>query len=61
MSGNLFGGQVSGHAVLLDAAQTKHYRRLLGRKYAVSGRLLLLGSRIRRGTAGSVGIRITLS
>ncbi|WP_330175970.1 PPOX class F420-dependent oxidoreductase [Streptomyces sp. NBC_01498] len=54
------GEQVPGRAVLLDATQTKHYRGLVRRKYGATGRLTLLGSRLRRGSEGTVGIRITL-
>ncbi|WP_327232891.1 PPOX class F420-dependent oxidoreductase [Streptomyces sp. NBC_01317] len=58
--GNPTGEQVPARAVLLDASQTKRYRGLVGRKYGLPGRLTLLGSRLRRGRDGSVGIRITL-
>ncbi len=60
MRGNPSGEQVPGQAVVLDAEQTRHYRGLLGRKYGLIGRLTVLGSRLRRGVDGSVGIRITL-
>ena len=43
-----------------DAATTGRYRQLIGRKYGLTGRLTLLGSRLRRGVDGTVGIRITL-
>lgn len=59
--GNPSGEPVPARAELLDAPQTEHYRGLLRRKYGLIGRLTVLGSRLRRGTDGSVGIRITLS
>ncbi|MFF2520916.1 PPOX class F420-dependent oxidoreductase [Streptomyces liangshanensis] len=58
--GNPSGEQVPGQAVFVDGPQTKRYRGLVGRKYGLAGRLTVLGSRLRRGSEGSVGIRITL-
>jgi PPOX class probable F420-dependent enzyme len=55
------GDQVPGMAVVLDAAGTDRVRDLLVRKYGLMGRLTLWGSRIRRGNAGTIGIRITLA
>jgi PPOX class probable F420-dependent enzyme len=55
--GNPTGESVPATAELVDAAG---YRQLLARKYGLIGRLTLLGSRLRRGTEGTVGIRITL-
>ncbi|MFI9272296.1 PPOX class F420-dependent oxidoreductase [Kitasatospora sp. NPDC052896] len=55
------GLSVPARAELLDTAGTSRYRALLARKYGVLGRLTMLGSRIRRGTEGTVGIRLTLS
>ncbi|WP_019073899.1 PPOX class F420-dependent oxidoreductase [Streptomyces hokutonensis] len=60
LRGNPLSEQVPGRAVLLDAAQTQRYRGLVRRKYGLTGWLTVLGSRLRRGTEGSVGIRITL-
>ncbi|MFF3846727.1 PPOX class F420-dependent oxidoreductase [Streptomyces sp. NPDC002328] len=54
------GKQTEATAELCDAATTARYRKLIARKYGISGRLVLLGSRLRRGAAGTVGIRITL-
>ncbi|BFO18896.1 hypothetical protein SHKM778_52840 [Streptomyces sp. KM77-8] len=59
--GNPTGEQVPGTAEICDAATTVRYRKLLARKYGLVGRLTLLGSRLRRGLDGTVGIRITLS
>ncbi|MBT3150284.1 PPOX class F420-dependent oxidoreductase [Streptomyces sp. CHD11] len=58
--GNPTGDQVPATAEICDQATTDRYRRLLARKYGVLGRLTLLGSRLRRGRDGTVGIRITL-
>ncbi|MEU2897809.1 PPOX class F420-dependent oxidoreductase [Streptomyces sp. NPDC088106] len=54
------GDQVPATAEICDPATTARYRRLLVRKYGVRARLALLGSRLRRGLDGTVGIRITL-
>lgn len=59
--GNPTGGSVPGRAEVLDDAGTERYRKLLARKYGITGRLVLLGSRLRRGRTGTVGIRVTLS
>lgn len=58
--GNPTGDQIPGTAEILDQPATDVYRRLLARKYGLLGRLTLFGSRLRRGRAGTVGIRITL-
>ncbi|AZM58428.1 MULTISPECIES: PPOX class F420-dependent oxidoreductase [unclassified Streptomyces] len=58
--GNPTGDQVPATAEIRDPATTARYRTLLARKYGLLGRLVLLGSRLRRGTKGTVGIRITL-
>ncbi|MFC7918194.1 PPOX class F420-dependent oxidoreductase [Streptomyces sp. NPDC057386] len=55
------GVQVPATAELCDPQTTARYRRLIARKYGLIGRLTLLGSRLRRGTDGTVGIRITLA
>jgi uncharacterized protein len=54
------GDQVPATAEICDAATTARYRRLMARKYGIVGRLTLLGSRLRRGTDGTVGIKVTL-
>jgi hypothetical protein len=59
--GNPQGEAVPGRAEILDSARSRDYRGLLGRKYGLVGRLTLLGSRLRRGVDGTVGIRITLA
>ena len=58
--GNPTGDQVPATAEICDPATTARYRKLLARKYGLLGRLTLLGSRLRRGPNGTVGIRITL-
>jgi len=58
--GNLEGDEVPANAVILDAEGSARVRQLITRKYGLMGRLTMWGSRIRRGTAGTVGIRITL-
>ncbi|MEV0244692.1 PPOX class F420-dependent oxidoreductase [Streptomyces sp. NPDC050674] len=60
LRGNPTGSQVPGTAEICDPATTARYRKLIARKYGLTGRLTLLGSRLRRGTDGTVGIRITL-
>ncbi|MEU6806847.1 PPOX class F420-dependent oxidoreductase [Streptomyces neyagawaensis] len=59
--GNPTGESVPARAEILDAAGSAAYRRLIARKYGILGRLTLLGSRLRRGTDGTVGIRVTLT
>ncbi|GAB2452731.1 PPOX class F420-dependent oxidoreductase [Streptomyces incanus] len=53
------GGQVPAAAEICDVATTARYRELIARKYGLPGRLTLLGSRLRRGRDGTVGIRVT--
>ncbi|MER6157000.1 PPOX class F420-dependent oxidoreductase [Streptomyces sp. NPDC001868] len=55
------GDSVPARAEILDAAGSAAYRGLIARKYGVMGRLTLLGSRLRRGADGTVGIRVTLT
>ncbi|MFZ2512415.1 MAG: PPOX class F420-dependent oxidoreductase [Gordonia sp. (in: high G+C Gram-positive bacteria)] len=50
-----FGPQVAGLGEVTDAA---HAAALIERKYGLFGRLTVLGSRLRRGSAGTVGIRV---
>ncbi|QFZ22532.1 PPOX class F420-dependent oxidoreductase [Saccharothrix syringae] len=61
LRGNPTGPQVPGRARLLDRAGSDRVRALIARKYGLLGRLTLLGSRLRRGVGGSVGIEITPS
>ncbi|MEU1018237.1 PPOX class F420-dependent oxidoreductase [Streptomyces sp. NPDC005900] len=59
--GHPTGGQVPATAEICPPEVTARYRRLIARKYGVIGSLTLLGSRLRRGVKGTVGIRITLA
>ncbi|MDX2597717.1 MULTISPECIES: PPOX class F420-dependent oxidoreductase [Streptomyces] len=52
------GDQVPATAEIADAATTARYRTLIARKYGIVGRLTLLGSRLRRGPDGTVGITV---
>ncbi|MGW0883522.1 PPOX class F420-dependent oxidoreductase [Streptomyces sp. NPDC002671] len=61
LRGNPTGEQLPGTAEIVDAATTARYRTLIARKYGIVGRLTLLGSRLRRGLDGTVGIRVTLA
>jgi hypothetical protein len=54
------GDEVGGHAVLLDSAETERARKLIARKYGLIGQISMLGSRLRRGSDGTVGIRLTV-
>ncbi len=59
LRGNPTGDQLPATAEVVDDATLDRYRQLLARKYGVTGRLTLLGSRLRRGLKGTVGIRVT--
>ncbi|MFF9803713.1 PPOX class F420-dependent oxidoreductase [Streptomyces coeruleorubidus] len=61
LRGNPTGEQVPATAEICDPATTARYRQLIARKYGLTGRLTLLGSRLRRGLDGTVGIRVTLT
>lgn len=58
--GNPTGEQIPATAEICDQDVTEHYRRLIVRKYGINGRLVLLGSRLRRGKKGTLGIRVSL-
>ncbi|HEY3507180.1 MAG TPA: PPOX class F420-dependent oxidoreductase [Actinocatenispora sp.] len=53
------GPAVAARAEVLDDAGSDRVRELLRREYGLVGRLTLFGSRLRRGTRGTVGIRFT--
>ncbi|APY84893.1 PPOX class F420-dependent oxidoreductase [Streptomyces alfalfae] len=59
--GNPTGAQAPATAEICPPEVTARYRTLITRKYKVIGFLTLLGSRMRRGLDGTVGIRITLT
>ncbi|MFE1440439.1 PPOX class F420-dependent oxidoreductase [Streptomyces sp. NPDC058739] len=61
LRGNPTGEQVPGTAEICDEAASARYRKLVARKYGILGRLTLLGSRLRRGTSGTLGIRVVLT
>jgi PPOX class probable F420-dependent enzyme len=61
LRGRPTGEQVPGHAEILSAEGTNRVRNLLKRKYGLTGRITLWGSRIRRGPDGTIGIRVTLT
>ncbi|GAA4445832.1 PPOX class F420-dependent oxidoreductase [Actinokineospora soli] len=58
--GNPTGEAVPATARLLDAEGAERARKLIRRKYGISGTLVVLGSRLRRGAHGTVGIEITV-
>ncbi|RKT56827.1 PPOX class F420-dependent oxidoreductase [Saccharothrix australiensis] len=57
--GNPTGAGTPARARVLDERAGAETRRLIGAKYGLVGRLALLGSRLRRGGAGTVGIEIS--
>ncbi|MEU5110912.1 PPOX class F420-dependent oxidoreductase [Streptomyces longwoodensis] len=59
LRGHPTGDQLPATAEIVDAATVGRYRQLIARKYGLTGRLTLLGSRLRRGLDGTVGIRVT--
>ncbi|MFG2694400.1 PPOX class F420-dependent oxidoreductase [Kitasatospora sp. NPDC048407] len=61
LRGNPSGESVPATATIADAATTERYRKLLARKYHVLFWLTHLGSLLRRGRTGTVGLTIRLS
>ncbi|AXK84450.1 PPOX class F420-dependent oxidoreductase [Nocardia farcinica] len=55
----LSGPVLPGTGRVLDAAGTEHVRALLKRKYKLLATVALLGSTLRRGKAGTIGLEIT--
>ncbi|HLS78454.1 MAG TPA: PPOX class F420-dependent oxidoreductase [Nocardia sp.] len=55
----LSGQPVEATARVLDAEGTEHVRTLLKRKYKLLAWIALVGSNLRRGKAGTVGLEIT--
>jgi hypothetical protein len=53
------GAAIGAHARLLDAEGTRRTRELIAKRYGIFGRLTILGSRLRRGAEGTVGVAIT--
>jgi hypothetical protein len=54
------GPEVAGLAELLDADESDRVRGLIASRYGLLGRVTMLGSRLRRGPTGTVGIRLTV-
>jgi PPOX class probable F420-dependent enzyme len=54
------GPEVAGLAELLDADESERVRGLIASRYGLLGRVTMLGSRLRRGPTGTVGIRLTV-
>ncbi|MFE3442983.1 PPOX class F420-dependent oxidoreductase [Nocardia sp. NPDC059180] len=52
------GAVVRGTARILDPTETDNVRRLLRKKYFLLGPLVILGSNLRRGKSGTIGIEI---
>ncbi|MGV9264168.1 PPOX class F420-dependent oxidoreductase [Kitasatospora sp. NPDC003701] len=61
VKGRPTGKQYPATAEILGPERTAAYRTLLRQKYGLLGVVTLLGSRLRRGERGTVGIRITLT
>ncbi|MFF2044433.1 PPOX class F420-dependent oxidoreductase [Kitasatospora sp. NPDC058170] len=59
--GNPTGEAYPATAEILAPERAAAYRTLLRQKYGLLGVLTLLGSRLRRGERGTIGIRITLT
>ncbi|MBW4720054.1 PPOX class F420-dependent oxidoreductase [Saccharothrix obliqua] len=59
--GNPTGPPTSARATVLDDRGSAEVRALIAREYGLVGRLTLLGSALRRGRRGTVGIEIVPS
>jgi uncharacterized protein len=59
--GNTHGDAAAGRATLTDPTTAQRIRTTIARKYGLMGRITMLGSRIRRGRDGTVGIRIAFA
>jgi hypothetical protein len=57
--GNPSGPTGPARARLLDSAGSARVRGLLAKKYGILGKLTMLGSKIRRGADGTVGVRVS--
>ncbi|MFE3187961.1 PPOX class F420-dependent oxidoreductase [Nocardia sp. NPDC059240] len=57
--GNTRGEVLKGSAQILDAPGSARVRDLIKRRYGIQGWLVLLGSKLRRGDSGTIGIEIT--
>ena len=59
MRGNVTGESIEARARIGDAADRRRIVEGLKRKYGLAGRLTLLGSRLRRGVAGTVAVLVS--
>jgi hypothetical protein len=59
LRGNPSGEPVDAHARVGSATDTRRVRAALGRKYGLLARLTVWGSRLRRGSAGTVAILLS--
>ncbi|MBY8860437.1 PPOX class F420-dependent oxidoreductase [Nocardia sp. CA2R105] len=59
VSGTPRGAVVKGTAQILDDTGSDRVRRLIKRKYSIQGWLIVVGSQLRRGRKGTIGIEIT--
>jgi len=59
--GTVAGAAVEAHARLGDSAETDRIRRAIGRKYGLSGKLTVWGSRLRYGADATVAVLISPS
>src|SRR5258707_6177386 len=59
LRGNPRGEAIKGRAEVLSAEETERVRSVLKKKYGLQGRLVINGSLLRRGRAGTVGLRIS--
>jgi PPOX class probable F420-dependent enzyme len=57
--GNVTGEPIEAHARIGERTDTDRVRRALGRKYGLSGRLIMWGSKLRRGADGTVAVLIS--
>ncbi|MTE14253.1 PPOX class F420-dependent oxidoreductase [Nocardia aurantiaca] len=58
LRGKTHGEIVKGSATVLDAAGTERVRDLIKRRYGIQGWLVVTLSKVRRGSAGTIGIEI---
>ncbi|WP_069162536.1 PPOX class F420-dependent oxidoreductase [Nocardia altamirensis] len=61
VAGKTRGEIVEGTGRILDADDTDRVRKLLMKKYWLTGPITIIGSNIRRGKKGTIGIEITLT
>lgn len=60
MRGRPTGEAIAGRAEIMSPEDTWRIRRLIMKKYGLSGRLGIWGSLVRRGAKGTVGIRVVV-